>query len=168
MGSMMWRIILVLALGLLIVNMTMLRSAQRATRGAASILAGDSGGGGATRLPTVYVIFQSADCRNALHSMAVWNDIHRRKLANVRGLLLDAPSDGETRREVLANGGITFPVADADAEEIGVVLKQLGYSQSLVAVLVDPRGRVRLALPWNATDSLQVDRLLQLLEPTAS
>ncbi|MDX2208057.1 MAG: hypothetical protein SFU57_10465 [Gemmatimonadales bacterium] len=100
--------------------------------------------------------------------MAVWNDIHRRKLANVRGLLLDAPSDGETRREVLANGGITFPVADADAEEIGVVLKQLGYSQSLVAVLVDPRGRVRLALPWNATDSLQVDRLLQLLEPTAS
>lgn len=164
----MWRLILALTLGLLIVNVLKLRSTQLVTRGAASILAVDAGGGGATGVPTVYVIFQAADCRTALHSMAVWSDIHRRKLANVRGLLLDAPSAGETRREVLANGGITFPVADADAGEIGVVLKQLGYSQSLVAVLVDPLGRVRLALPWNATDSLQVDRLLQLLEPTAS
>ncbi|MDZ4257181.1 MAG: hypothetical protein U0974_03115 [Gemmatimonadales bacterium] len=164
----MWRTILALTLGLLIVNVLMLRSAQRVTRGAASILAGDTGGGSATRLPTVYVIFQSADCRTALHSMAVWSDIHHRKLANVRGLLLDAPRDETTRRELLDNGGITFPVADADAGEVGVVLKQLGYSQSLVAVLVDPLGRVRLALPWNATDSLQVDRLLQLLEPTPS
>lgn len=162
----MWRAILALATALLLANIAMLSSQRRPKTSIATAFTGGSDAGPADKRATVYVVFQAADCQIAMQKqMAVWNDIHHRQLADVRGILLGAPPDTAIRRQVLNAGGVHIPVQDGAAGEIGDALRQLGYSTSLVAVVVDPAGRVRLVLPWHATDSMQVARLLHLIEP---
>lgn len=106
-----------------------------------------------------YVVFQPGDCAQALKSLQLWNELQLSGAATVRGAMIDAPESAVQREAIVQRAGIEFPVARADTRKLSKVLRELGYSHTLVVIAVDRDGAIRLTMP--AGDE-NMDRLLAL------
>lgn len=111
-----------------------------------------------------YVVFQPADCVIALKALQFWNELQDSGVATVRGVMIEAPSDAVKREEIVQRAGIRFPVAQADTRATSRILRELGYSHTLVAVLVDRDGIVRLTMPTREQDLKKLTALQAIVE----
>ena len=111
-----------------------------------------------------YVVFQPADCVNAVKSLQFWNELQASGVAAVRGVMLDAPSDPVEREGIIQRAGIKFPVARADTRSSSRVLRELGYRQTLIAVFVDHEGIIRSTMPTREQDLDKLHALKFVIE----
>lgn len=103
--------------------------------------------------PTLLYLYQRADCARHAGLQRRWADLGASGLVSVVGVPLDSPPPGASRSGRTPGPRPSFPVR-TDLRRSGARLaRRLGFATTPVTILLDGRGRPRLALPPPLPDS---------------
>lgn len=98
-------------------------------------------------VPTLLYLFQPEDCPRLRRVVESWNEIHRSGRVRVIGVGLRFPRAPAERERLLRTSGAAFPLRTEPAARAERLALRLGYDRTPLAILLDARGRPRLALP---------------------
>lgn len=104
-------------------------------------------GHGAADEPTLLFVFQAADCPSYGPLMEAWTSLERRGLVRAVAVGLDFPEDTAAARALARNAGLGVSFRPDLARPAERLILGLGFRRTPVTLLLDRRGRVRLALP---------------------
>lgn len=98
-------------------------------------------------LPTLLFVFQARDCPSNRALVELWTSLDSR--GEVRGLAvgLDFPKDTTTARRLAVDAGLALSFRPDLGRPAERLILGLGFRRTPVTLLLDPTGRVRLALP---------------------
>jgi hypothetical protein len=123
-------------------------------------------------VPTVVLLLNPQDCADRIEMLTAWNPLHQSGRARVVGLVSDASPDPHALENIRSGVGTRFPLQSIAHDRMVSTLRGLNYASTPVAVVLDSKGRLRMAVPLfeqNAAGLAEAAMLqLQTLESPAS
>ncbi len=101
----------------------------------------------AARLPTLLLVFQAGDCPSHGWLLDAWTALHDRSAVRALAVGLGFPRDTSAARRLAEEAGLRLPFRPDLARSAERLMLGLGFRRTPVTLLLDPAGRVRLALP---------------------
>lgn len=121
-------------------------------------------------LPAVVLLLNPQDCASRVEALTAWNALHQSGRARVLGLVSGARPDAEVLETIRDGAGMRFPLQSIAHNRMVAALRGLNYSSTPVALVLDSRGRLRMAVPLyeESADAAAHAVMLQLQSPARS
>jgi hypothetical protein len=123
--------------------------------------------------PTVVLLLNPQDCADRIEMLTDWNPLHQLGRVRVVGLVSDVSPDPHALDNIRNGAGIRFPLRPIAHDHMVLALRGLNYTSTPVALVLDSRRRVRMAIPLfeqNAAELTEaaIHQLTNLGSPAAS
>lgn len=102
---------------------------------------------------TIVLLLNPQDCAERIEALTAWNALHRSGQARVLGLVSDAPADPAALETIRDGAGIQYPLTTIRHDRMVAALHGLNYSSTPVALILDSRRRLRIAVPLYERDA---------------
>jgi hypothetical protein len=101
----------------------------------------------AASTPTVVLLLNPQDCADRIEMLTAWNPLHQSGRVRVVGLVSDISPDPAALETIRAGVGTRFPLQSIAHDHMVTALRGLNYASTPVALVLDSRRRLRMAVP---------------------
>jgi hypothetical protein len=98
-------------------------------------------------VPTVVLLLNAQDCADRIEMLTAWNPLHQSGSVRVIGLVSDASPDPHALEAIRGGVGTRFPLRPIAHGRMVSTLRGLNYTSTPVALVLDSKKRLRMAIP---------------------